>query len=392
MAKIDILKIAKEAQEKKKNNPNLIDATIGMFYNEKGELIIPRVKEAFYNLDLLETFKYGATDGGALFEKNVVNWVYDNKKEALENKFLLGGIPTPGGSGALSLIFNSYGRPNDKVLVSNLRWRYDYFVKSANKEIHEFNLFKNNQFDIDDFSKQIDYLSKLQKDIIVVLNDPCHNPSGYQLSKNEWLDIINLLNKYSNNNIIIAYDIAYFDYDPRGFHDARETFSYFLNLKDHVQVLTCFSASKSFAIYGVRLGGLVGLFHNREQYSFFKKDVLDDALGKWSTAPSVGINIFNDVVKEKDVYLEYLNDLTKTLKIRGDIFIKEAKESNLELFPYKGGFFVLVKSNNPERDFIKLVERDIYVIPMDVGLRVAICGITIDEVKGLATKIKNIIK
>ncbi|MFA5692188.1 MAG: aminotransferase class I/II-fold pyridoxal phosphate-dependent enzyme [Acholeplasmataceae bacterium] len=392
MAKIDILKIAKEAQTKKKLNNNLIDATIGMFYNEKNELIIPKVKEAYYNIDLLETFKYGSTDGGKEFEDNVINWVLDVKKDELKEKFLFGGVPTPGGSGALSLIFGSYGNVGDKVLVSNLRWRYDYFIKAANLEIHEFNLFKEDKFDMNDFLNQIDFLSKQQKRIIIVINDPCHNPSGYQLNKDEWHVIINKLNELKNNEFVIAYDIAYFDYDPRGFHEARNTFSYFKHLKENTQVLACFSASKSFAIYGIRLGGLVGLFHNQKQLNFFKKDVLDNALGKWSTAPSVGINIFNMLAGDKESYLEYLTGLTKTLKKRGDIFIKEANEVGLKLFPYKGGFFILIKSDSPEEDFKKLVSKDIYVIPMDVGLRVAICGITIKEVTGLAKRINDIIK
>ena len=57
MAKIDILAIAKEAQAHKKNDPSIVDATIGMFYDDNLTLIIPDVKDAFYHLDLLETFK-----------------------------------------------------------------------------------------------------------------------------------------------------------------------------------------------------------------------------------------------------------------------------------------------------------------------------------------------
>src|SRR5690554_4304895 len=117
MGKIDILKIAKLAQAKKLEDPSVIDATIGMFYNDEQKLIIPAVKDAYYELDLLETFKYGATDGGKIFEENVIDWVLDSQKKALEDKFLFTGLSTPGGSGALSLIFNVYGSPGDKVLV-----------------------------------------------------------------------------------------------------------------------------------------------------------------------------------------------------------------------------------------------------------------------------------
>lgn len=391
MGKIDILKIARIAQEKKKLNHNVIDATIGMFYNDEQRLVIPAVAEAFHKLDLFETFKYGATDGGKVFEDNVINWVLDSKRNMLENKFMFAGISTPGGSGALSLIFNSYGSIGEKVLVSDLRWRYEYFVSAAKMSIHEHRLFDQNGFDLKDFEKQLTYLASIQKRVIVVINDPCHNPTGYQLSDIEWLRIVDILNKFDQNEIILTYDLAYFDYDPRGFNMARTTFDYFMELKAHVQVLVCFSASKSFAMYGVRLGGLILLGHNESQYKFFKKYVIDDALGKWSTAPSVGVGIFNQLTNRKAEYIEELNKLTSTLKTRGQIFIKEANEVGLDIYPYRGGFFVLVKSEDPEADYEKLIKENIYIIPMETGLRIAICGITTKEVIGLASKIKSII-
>ncbi len=392
MGKIDILKIAKIAQEKKKTDPSIIDATIGMFYNDEQRLVIPAVAKAFYKLDLFETFKYGATDGGVVFENNVIDWVLDTKKDVLKSKFKFAGISTPGGSGALSLVFNSYGSVGEKVLVSDLRWRYEYFVSAAKMGVLEHRLFDQDGFNLKDFEKQLTYLASIQKRVIVVINDPCHNPTGYQLSGDEWISIIKILNKFDQNEIILTYDLAYFDYDPRGFNEARTTFDYFMDLKDHVQVLVCFSASKSFAMYGVRLGGLILLGHNEQHYKFFKKHVLDDALGKWSTAPSVGVGIFNQLSSQKDLYIEELNKLTSTLKNRGDIFIKEAANAKLETYPYRGGFFVLVKSEDPESDFEKLVSEGIYLIPMEKGLRIAICGITTKEVIGLAGKIKKIIQ
>jgi len=392
MAKIDILKIAKLAQNAKKENPAVIDATIGMFYNDESKLIIPAVEAAYYDLDLLDAFKYGATDGGKLFEDNVIDWVLDDQQKTLKNKFLLTGISTPGGSGALSLIFNAYGNVGDKVLVPSLRWRYEYFLKAAKLEALEHNMFKDNQFDLSDFEDKLKILARAQKRVIVVINDPCHNPTGYSLSKAEWQRIIQIVNQLDKNEIIIAYDIAYFDYDPKGFKSARDTFEYFMALKPHVQVLTAFSASKSFAMYGVRLGGLIGLHQTQVQYNFFKKNVLDDALGKWSTAPSIGVGIFNKLAQQKESYITYLNTLTTTLKKRGEIFLYEAKLQGLEIFPYRGGFFVLVKSNNPERDYEQLIEQNIYLIPMQNGLRVALCGITTNEVKGLAKKIKDVVE
>src|SRR5690606_29530464 len=115
------------------------------------------------------------------------------------------------------------------------------------------------------------------------------------------------------------------------------------------------------------------------------------ALGKWSTARSVGVGIVNALSTKKDQYIEELNKLTHTLKVRGDIFVEEAKNAQLNIYLYSGGFFVLVHSKDPERDYELLVQKGIYFIPMETGLRIAICGITTNEVYGLASKIKEII-
>src|SRR5690606_20058458 len=124
---------------------------------------------------------------------------------------------------------------------------------------------------------------------------------------------------------------------------------------------------------------------------FFKKDALEDALGKWSTAPSVGVGIFNQLAQTTDKYIESLTTLTAQLKSRGNLFIKEALDAKLDIYPYRGGFFVLIKSNDPVADYEKLAKLNIYVVPMEQGLRIALCSITTIEVKGLALKIKNAI-
>ena len=83
--------------------------------------------------------------------------------------------------------------------------------------------------------------------------------------------------------------------------------------------------------------------------------------------------------------------IKKNIEKKSAELLEEAKNANLDIYPYKGGFFVLVKSNDPESDYEKLVDKNIYLIPMKNGLRVALCGITTHEVYGLAKKIKEVV-
>ncbi|CCV63677.1 Aromatic-amino-acid transaminase [Alteracholeplasma palmae J233] len=385
---VDILAIAENARKEKLINPNVIDATIGMFYDENKNLVIPYVNEKFYTLKPEDIFPYGSTSGGELFKQNLISWVFYKIEDKIKESFKIDAIATPGGSGALSIIFNTYGKQNESILVSHPRWRYEFFTDAAKMQIASYDLFLDDKFNLKGLEQSLNQLLLKQEKVILVINDPCHNPTGYELNDLEWEGLINLLNTY-DKEIILVLDIAYADYNPKGFVEQRNKYINLKQLNSNILPLIVFSASKSFSIYGVRLGGLIGLFQTDKQESFFKEYVYKDALGKWSTAPSVGVSLFNEIMKNKEDYIPNLEKVVKTLKNRGDLFLEKAKEHKLDHYPYSGGFFVLIKSTHPLKDYERLIKENVYVIPMEEGLRVALCSISYSEVSRLVEKVSK---
>ena len=56
-----------------------------------------------------------------------------------------------------------------------------------------------------------------QKKVVAIINDPCHNPTGYSLSDDEWNAVIDVLNELSKQGpVILLNDIAYIDFAYRG--------------------------------------------------------------------------------------------------------------------------------------------------------------------------------
>lgn len=390
MSAIDILLIGKNAAEAKQKNPKVINATLGTFYDEDKKMIIPFVKDKFMQIQIDNIFPYGTTNGGDTFKQNILNWVFDQTKEEIETHFKTDVIATPGGSGAISIAFNSYANPLDSVLISDIKWRYDFFTNAAKIKIEDFVLFENTKFNLTSFHEKLQKLTEQQHKVLVVINDPCHNPTGYQLSQNEWEEIINIMNQYHQNEITLLLDIAYFDYDPEGLEKTREKFLQLKKVLPHITPLLAFSASKSFSMYGLRLGALIGLFQTEKQAEYFKKHAYEDALGKWSTAPSVGIELFNEISKEKETYKKIITKITNQLTKRGNLFIQEASKQNLKHYPFKGGFFVLIPVDDPLKCYEKLVKEEaLHVVPMKEGLRIALCSVTKDEIKQIVHKIKK---
>ena len=80
------------------------------------------------------------------------------------------------------------------------------------------------------------------------------------------------------------------------------------------------------------------------------------------------------------------------LKRRSDLFIEEARAVNLEHYPYKEGFFVTLSMDNETRDRYHeaLMKEHIYTVKVNKGIRVAVCSLPLEKIKGLARRMKNI--
>ena len=86
-------------------------------------------------------------------------------------------------------------------------------------------------------------------------------------------------------------DIAYLDYGTLRGTKTREYFKEFKNLTNNVMVLFAFSASKTFGIYGLRLGALVQLTKDDNQANLFKTSTSYFARSMWSNSTHLGMSI-----------------------------------------------------------------------------------------------------
>lgn len=392
MGKMDILSLAAEAKKAKEKNNEVVNAIIGMYLDEKTKLGFDTVTKELGRINPNNLIPYGETTGGNLFEDAIFKWVFGKKANDINKSFYHFTAATPGGSGALNIALSTFGDENTPIITSNIRWRYDYFAKSANKKILEHNLFnEKEEFDLDSLERTIKEVKS--NNFILVINDPCHNPTGYCMSRDEISKIVEIINKQEKKALII-FDIAYQDFNPNGMESSHNNLSELINLNKNHHIAITFSGSKTFGIYGIRLGALISLFKDENERNIIKEEVGENILGKWSTTSSVGVELIKNIFNTEEIKNSFTHDLTEardTLKKRGDLFIKEAKEIGLGHYPYKGGFFVLLKTNNQNKDFNDLKEAGIYVVPISGGLRISLSSIGISEIMGLATKIHNIV-
>ena len=390
---VDILRISRDAVEASKKYDDVINASIGMFYDEDKSLGgMPVVLEAIKEFKAEQILPYPSVDGGKAFKNHIVSWVFGPYEKMIREKMAIDVCATPGGSGAIASTFSLFAKPNDYIFVSDVRWQYERFADRAHLRIFEHHMFKGDAFDLDSFESKLKELSKIQKQIIVIINDPCHNPTGYTLSIDEWKKIISILNSFVDNDIVFLYDVAYLDFSHE--EDTRLKMTFLPELKKHVLTILSFSGSKTFGVYGLRLGAAMMVSTNEELVKKAAPRYINEARGSWSATPTLSIELLNHFSKpeNKEKFITGLTRLTQLVNQRSASFTKQAKEIGLKTYPFRSGFYTVVLTKDPDQDYLKLAEHHIYAIPMSGGIRLALCSLSKKEIDGLPQKIKNILE
>jgi aspartate/tyrosine/aromatic aminotransferase len=389
---VDILKISKDAREAKKLYNDVIDASIGMFFDEDKSIGgMPSVSKAIRTLTDDQVLPYPSVDGGPTFKKNLISWVLGKYEEDIKKTMYVDACATPGGSGAIASTFSVMAKPKEYIFVSDVRWQYERFADRAKLNLFEHKLFDGDAFNIQSFKERFNALCAIQHRVIVIVNDPCHNPTGYTLSLDEFNQIIDILNEKKDNDVVFLYDVAYLEFTHE--EDNRLKMSYLPKLKDHVLTVISFSGSKTFGVYGLRMGAAILLSKNQEMVIDAHKKYVNEARGSWSATPTISIELFNHFAKpeNKKVFLKDLERLNSIVQARSTSFNEQAKEIGLITYPFRSGFYTVILTKNPDQDYLKLQEHHIYAVPMNGGIRLALCSLSKSEIIGLPQKIKTIL-
>jgi len=392
----NILTIAAEAREAKKLNPNVIDGTIGTLYDEDGKMLeFPSIKKIIDSLSYAEKFGYASTAGTAKFKEGIARWALMQTYDDVTKDFYYGVIPTPGGSGAIGNTIDNYANEGDSILVPNICWGpYNAMAKERGCFVKNYELFKDGYFNTEDFKKDAFELAEKQGRVLAIINDPCQNPTGYALEDKDWDEIIECINEISKDNtFVLLYDMAYIDYSHKGLSESREIFRKFKQFNENVMIVLAFSGSKTFSLYGLRIGAQMALTKDKEEIEYFNNANEFSARATWSNAAKMGVSLveklmFNDALKNE--FMKELEGASNLLLDRSKLFLKEAKECELECYTYKSGFFITIPCNG-EKVFDRLKENGIYVVPLKQGIRVSLSALSKKEIANLASKIKEVL-
>ncbi len=187
-------------------------------------------------------------------------------------------VATPGGTGAIrqALELIRLASPAAKVWLSNPTWpNHPSIIKYLGMKVAEYRYFDADTRGID-FDGLMADLAGVAAGNAVLLHGCCHNPTGANLSADQWAAVADLLQA---RGAIPFVDLAY-----QGFGDGLEEDAAATRMiaAAFPEVLIAASCSKNFGIYRERTGILIALtsadrkgvvqgnlnFLNRQNYSF----------------------------------------------------------------------------------------------------------------------------
>nr|AMK55713.1 hypothetical protein AALO17_25790 [Faecalibaculum rodentium] len=389
-----VFAIVNKAKEAKKTygEDAVTDATIGSLYTEAGELAaLDCVFDSLKNLDnkVLASYAAGFT-GNPDFRQKVIDWVLDGNSRLYKEV-----IATPGGTGAVAMTIQECLDPGQTVVLPEIAWgSYNLMAQMNNLEVAKYSLFDDDRFNMDSFREVCTKTMEKQDKLVVVINDPCHNPTGYSMTREEWEEVIAFLNGCSKKcPVVLLNDIAYIDF-AFGQKEAKKYFSVFDDISDNMAVVVAFSLSKSMTSYGMRCGAAILMAKNPEIVNQLKTVFEKDARATWSNVNNGAMAMFVDVLDNRlEDYDAERQKYVALLKERSEIFRNEADAAGLAYYPYREGFFVTLSMDNDLRDRYHeaLMENNIFTVKVNKGIRVAICSMPVSKVKGLAGHMKEIL-
>ena len=377
------------ASFKAQNDPaqTTINATLGSLRNEDGRLLtLKTVYDSFERIPADRKASYaGRVEGNVAYNKAVFDWL--NRANNLNMPHEV--VATAGGTGAISLTLQNCLDHNETFLIPCIGWG-SYRTMASQFE------FKTRSYKLtaDSIIAAAEQLMNDQGKVLIIINDPCHNPTGLSFRQADWQRIMNSFRRLAGKGpVILINDIAYLDYSHDPDH-ATEYFSLFNNLPENMAVILTFSCSKTMTAYGMRLGAAVILTGSQESAELLYNAFIRTARSTWSNVNNGFMDCFADVVNNHiEEFKHEKQAAIELLKKRSSIFLAEAGECGLPLYEYHEGFFATIRIEDPailDNYYRLLEENHIYTVRFATGIRIGLCSLSIAQVTGLAARLYSL--
>lgn len=214
------------------------------------------------------------------------------------------GAQTIGGTSALHLAaaFLSHN-VTPVIAVSTPTWSNHHLIfKNAGLTIHPYPYYDGKTHKID-LRGMFEALDRLPPSSAVLLQTTCHNPTGVDLNRSEWQEILSLCQK---KHLLPFFDNAY-----QGFAASisEDTYPIELFLKHEMEMIVATSCSKNFGLYGERVGALFIVLRHAEAKKTVGSRFKQFIRSHYSTPPIHGAKVVAKILSDPKLRHHWIDEL-----------------------------------------------------------------------------------
>ncbi|MEJ6023441.1 amino acid aminotransferase [Ramlibacter sp. PS4R-6] len=287
-------------------NPNKVNLGVGVYYDENGKLpLLGCVLAA--EKQMMEAPKargYLPIDGIAAYDAAVQGLVFGADSEPVKGK-RVATVQALGGTGGLKIgaDFLKKVRPSAKVLISDPSWEnHRALFLQAGFEVEAYPYYNAAKRGID-FDGMLTALGTAPEGTIVVLHACCHNPTGYDITPAQWDQVIAAVKQ---RKLVPFLDMAYQGFG-QGIAEDGAVIAKWVAAGLDFFVSTSFS--KSFSLYGERVGALSVCCTNAEDASRVLSQLKIMIRTNYSNPPTHGAQVVATVLNTPALRTQWEQEL-----------------------------------------------------------------------------------
>lgn len=243
-------------------NPAKVNLGVGVYFDESGKLPLLKCVQAAES-QMMATPKargYLPIDGIAAYDAAVKGLVFGANSEAVQSG-RVATVQALGGTGGLKIGADFLKRlsPNALVLISDPSWEnHRALFTSAGFSVATYPYYDAATRSVN-VTGMLSALNAAAPGTIVVLHACCHNPTGYDITPDQWDDVVAVVKA---RGLVAFLDMAYQGFG-HGIAEDGAVIGKFVEAGLSFFVATSFS--KSFSLYGERVGALSVLCSSKDE-------------------------------------------------------------------------------------------------------------------------------
>ena len=371
---------------------NKIDLGVGVYMNDLGLTpVMTSVKEAETQLMQLETTKsYQGIAGDPDYNQRILELLFGADHSIL-NSGRIKSIQTPGGSGALRVGAEviQRARPEAKLWVGVPTWpNHIPLLGGAGFEIEEYPYYNRDSHQVET-QAMLETLGQVPAGDMVLLHGCCHNPTGADLTHEQWDLIADLA---LDRGFIPFIDTAY-----QGLGDGLDEDAYGLRMMAErlPELVVASSCSKNFGLYRERTGSITFIADSAEQADIVASQTMSVARQMYSMPPAHGALLVSLVLGDQQLRASWEAELTEVREriqsmrsLLADNIRNNAAGIDFSHIKHQKGMFSFLGLNTAQLDQLR-EEYGVYIVSSS---RVNLAGINSNNIGYLSDSILSVLK